>query len=128
MWPIDWVSENMYCLVCISQIVEHHPKWIYHPHSTLPPPPTINPHWTLHPCSLISHHAPSPIHGRPQEFSQGGGASPKKAPLKTKKAPLKTKKAPPPKKKNEIVLSPFLGGSEACSPEKILTMVLPTTF
>ena len=49
-----------------------------------------------------------------------GGASPKKAPLKTKKAP--------PQKKNEIVLSPFLGGSEACSPEKILTMVLPTTF
>ena len=60
-------------------------------------------------------------HGRPQEFSQGGGgASPKKAPLKTKKAP--------PQKKIKIVLSPFLGGSEACSPEKILTMVLPTTF
>ena len=58
-------------------------------------------------------------HGRPQEFSQGGGAGPKKAPLKTKKAPPQ---------KNEIVLSPFLGGSEACSPEKILTMVLPTTF
>ena len=57
-------------------------------------------------------------HGRPQEFSQGG-ASPKKAPFKTKKAPPK---------KNEIVISPFLGGSEACSPEKILTMVLPTTF
>ena len=53
-------------------------------------------------------------------FAGGGGASPKKAPLKTKKAP--------PQKKIEIVLSPFLGGSEACSPEKILTMVLPTTF
>ena len=32
-------------------------------------------------------------HGRPQEFSQGGGgASPKKAPLKTKKAPPQKKK------------------------------------
>ena len=71
---------------------------------------------------LLSHN-----HGRPQEFSQGG-ASPKKAPLKTKKAPLKTKKAPPPKKNEIEMLSPFLGGLEACSPEKILTMVLPTTF
>ena len=27
-----------------------------------------------------------------------------------------------------FVLAPFLGGSEACSREKILIMVLPTTF
>ena len=43
-----------------------------------------------------------------------------------KKAPLKTKMVPPPKK--IFVLPPFLGVSEACSPEKILTMLLSTTF
>ena len=60
--------------------------------------------------------------GARRNFRRGGGASPKKA-------PLKTKKAPPPQNKKEIeMLSPFLGGLEACSPEKILTMVLPTTF
>ena len=42
------------------------------------------------------------------------------------KRPPSRQKRPPPKKK--IVLAPFLGGSEACSPEKKLTVVLPTTF
>ena len=56
----------------------------------------------------------------PAGIFAGGGASPKKAPLKMKKAP--------PQKKSKIVLSPFLGGSEACSPEKILTMVLLRHF
>ena len=49
-----------------------------------------------------------------------GGSEPQKC-------PPQDEKAPPPKKK-KIVLAPFLGGSEACSPEKKLTVVLPTTF
>ena len=48
-----------------------------------------------------------------------GGSEPQKG-------PPQDEKGPPPKKK--IVLAPFLGGSEACSPEKKLTVVLPTTF
>ena len=38
-------------------------------------------------------------------------------------------KGPPPQKKNKkVVLAPFSEGPEACSPEKMLTVVLPTTF
>ena len=48
-----------------------------------------------------------------------GGSEPQKG-------PPQDEKGPPPKKK--IVLAPFLGGSEACSPEKKLTVVFPTTF
>ena len=47
-----------------------------------------------------------------------GGSEPQKGPPQDEKGP--------PQKK--IVLAPFLGGSEACSPEKKLTVVLPTTF
>ena len=43
-----------------------------------------------------------------------------------KRPPSRRKRPPPPKKK--IVLAPFLGGSEACSPEKKLTVVFPTTL
>ena len=49
-----------------------------------------------------------------------GGSEPQKGPPQDEKGP------PPKTKKN--VLAPFLGGSEACSPEKKLTVVLPTTF
>ena len=48
-----------------------------------------------------------------------GGSEPQKG-------PPQDEKGPPQKKK--IVLAPFLGGSEACSPKKKLTVVLPTTF
>ena len=47
-----------------------------------------------------------------------GGSEPQKGPPQDKKGP--------PQK--NIVLAPFLGGSEACSPEKKLTVVLPTTL
>ena len=40
--------------------------------------------------------------------------------------PPQDEKGPPPKKK--IVLAPFLGGSEVCSPEKKLTVVLPIYY
>ena len=43
------------------------------------------------------------------------------------KRPPQDEKGPPPQKK-KIVLAPFSEGSEACSPEKMLTVVLPTTF
>ena len=47
-----------------------------------------------------------------------GGSEPQKGPPQDEKGPAKKK----------IVLAPFLGGSEACSPEKKLTVVLPTHF
>ena len=53
--------------------------------------------------------------GARKNFGRGGGGEPQNGP-------------PPKKKEKKVVLSPFLGGSEACSPKKILTMVLPTSF
>ena len=41
------------------------------------------------------------------------------------KRPPSRPKRPSPPKKNKIVLAPFSEGSEACSPEKMLTVVLP---
>ena len=57
--------------------------------------------------------------GARRNFRRGGRAL---------KRPPSRRKRPPPKKNEIEMLSPFLGGLEACSPEKILTMVLPTTF
>ena len=62
-------------------------------------------------------------HVLPRDMGIGGGGEG----ASLKKAPLKTKKATPPKKLKNV-LSPFLGSSEAWSPERILTMVLPTTI
>ena len=67
-------------------------------------------------CHMLIDKALSSMGAR-RNFCRGG-ESPNKAPLKTK--------SPPPKKKNCAIT--VLRGSEACSLEKILTMVHPTTF